>query len=622
MKSLLLHAKEFCYRPVKPAIKEYRDEVKEGEEKCFENALVVFVTVEDQDSANPKGVVSAAVDDIVKHLERVKASSVIIYPYAHLSPRLAPPHVAVKVLRLLEEELSSACKVDVHRAPFGWYKEFKLHCYGHPLAELSRTYTAPPERRSYEKKYLVLTPDGKVYEPEEFLEKADPELRILIEKEALGKELGEAENPVTRLAGKFGFEWEPYSDYGHMRYEPHAALMLEAVARYSWLVAQRLGIPVLRVHGTNMFDLSIKAVREHAELFSDRLYDIWADKKHLILRYAACHQQFAILKDYILSYRDLPLGMFEVADSYRFEQPGELLLSFRLRKFHMPDLHILTKDVDEAIKIVREKVQPVIHEEASKLGRSYVALYNVTSSFWEERFNDILEFVKRDGRPALVSIIPPLYYWVINVEYHIIDAAGRPREIATFQIDIGNAKRFGIKYVDSEDKKRHPVIIHTALIGSIERYIYMVLDTAVQEYQKGRTPSIPVWLSPIQVRVIPVKPHDEQLAFAEEVLNKLLEAGVRADIDDRDISLGRRIRDAAREWIPFIAVIGSREVETKTINLTVRKTNDRLSVTIDELLAMLRKEIKGYPLVEQTLPVRVSQRPTLAYLEKSVFSAR
>jgi threonyl-tRNA synthetase len=623
LRVLLIHAKEFSFKARERAIRqaESLDEVP-GEGK-YGNVLVVFTTVEEDDASNPDSVIEQAVNDILDVAARVKAETILIYPYAHLSQNLAPPQQALEILRSFESKLREKASptFKVARAPFGWYKEFKLYCYGHPLAELSRSYAAKtPAKPRIEKEYYILTPEGEVYKPEEYLAKADEAFRRLIEKEALGKELGEAETQINRLCAKFGFEWEPFSDYGHMRYEPHAALMVEAVSEYAWMLARKLDIPVLKVKGTNMFDLAVDAVYQHAALFGDRLYTLRADSKHLVLRYAACHQQFAMLKDYVLSYKDLPLGMFEVADSYRLEQSGEVTLCFRLRKFYMPDLHILVRNIDEAVK-VSAKLQEVIHREARKLGQEYYAVYNVTRDFWEQHRDKLLTLIRRDGKPALIAIYPAgIYYWVVNVEYHIIDAAGRPREIATYQFDVGNAKRFGIKYVDENNEERYPVIIHTALIGSVERYIYMVLDSAVKTEARGETPYIPTWMAPIQVRIIPVNPSSrEQMELAEKLASMLEDRMIRVDIDDRQLSLGRRIRDAAREWIPYIAVIGDREVKTGTVNVTVRRTNDRVSLKLEELLKLVEDDIKGYPRVQQTLPRYVSQRPSLVYLEKEAF---
>ena len=626
MRALLIHAKEFMYRVREKAINnadsldnEIRPEYR------VENGLVAFISIEEGDNGS-KSILEKFSNDVLSLAGQLKVKTIVIYPYAHLSDRLAGPLEAKEFLSELHRYLSNLAAqqgIEVVRAPFGWYKEFKLHCYGHPLSELSRGYKSEEEVsvtiHSPQKEYVVVDPSGNIYTPEEYLSKADPDLRILIEKEALGKELGEVETEISKLCSKFGFEWEPFSDYGHMRYEPHAAFIVEAVSDYAWRLARSLSFPVLKVRGTNMFDLAQPAVYEHARLFGDRLYTLSVEKKKLVLRYAACHQQFAMLRNYVLSYRDLPLGMFEVADSYRLEQSGEVSLCFRLRKFLMPDLHVLVSNIEEAMKVA-EELQSIIHREAKKLGRRYVAVYNVTRDFWENNRDMVVELIRRDGRPALIAIYPAgIYYWVVNVEYHIIDHANRPREVATFQFDIGNAKRFGIKYTDENGREKYPVIIHTALIGSIERYIYMVFDTALREEMEGRTPSLPVWLSPIQVRIIPVNPRiEKQIKYSLSVAEALEASDIRVDIDNRELGLGRRIRDAAREWIPYIVVIGDREVETNTVNVTIRKTNDRIALKVEELVQMISEETRGYPKLLSTLPRYVSKRPSLVYLEKSI----
>ncbi len=613
MRLLLIHAEYFEYRAREKAI-DQAEELDGRREGRFSNVLVVMTTVEDDDCKDPESVVERACEAVLDVFNRVRASRILVYPYAHLSPNLAPANRALEILKLFEEKLRSR-GVKVHRAPFGWYKEFSLKCYGHPLSELSRTIKPSAERRRVvEKRYLIMTPDGKIYKPEEYqFREGEEEFRILVEKEVFKKELEGGIGRVHYYLKKFGFEWEPFSDHGHMRFQPHATVIMEAVSEYAWLVAASLGIPVFRVRGTNMFSLSVEPVRQHAELFGERMYEVRMDGDRFVLRFAACHQQFSILRDWVLSYRDLPLGMFEVADSYRYEQRGELVLGFRLRKFHMPDLHILAKDLEQAkqiVLLVREK----IFEEARKLGRDYLAIYNVTQDFFEQHLDYIKELVRREGKPVLICLYPAgIYYWVINVEYIIIDEMGRPREIATWQIDVGNAKRFGIKYRDADGSEKYPVIIHTALIGSIERYIYMVFDTIARVERSGKPPTLPTWLSPIQVRIIPVS--REQLDYAMSVAKKLAERGIRVDVDDRDESLGRKIRDAGVEWIPYVVVVGEREMKTGTINVRIRREGVQKSMTLDELLKMLEEELRGYPRTPSALPMLVSKRPSLPYLQ-------
>jgi threonyl-tRNA synthetase len=604
---LTIHARSFSYRILERAIEEPEPVDQANSEGVFENTLVVFVTVEAEDSAD---IVEDASSEIISVSRQVKPSSIVLYPYAHLSSQLAPPHKAIEVLNALYSTLKQKSEVQVYKAPFGWYKSFKLECYGHPLSELSRTIvkkTQPTRKLVVEKEFYIVTPTGEVYTPDKFDYANYRELKVLVDKEVYGRELEGGENRVNYYCKKFGLEWEPMSDHGHMRYSPYAAVIVEAVSRYSWQVAQSLGIPVFRIMGTNMFNLKEKPVYEHAVLFGDRLYEVEVDSEKYVLRYAACHQQFAMLKDWVISYKDLPFGVFEVADSYRLEQRGELNLCFRLRKFYMPDLHILTKDLKEAIE-VSKTVQRQIHSEAHKAGRRYIALYNVTRDFFENNRDVLVEFIKSDDYPALVAVIPPgIYYWILNVEYHIIDNLNRPREIATFQIDIGNSKRFGITYVDEKGDKKYPVIIHTAIIGSIERYIYMVLDTAANMERAGQVPTLPVWLTPIQVRVIPVSREHNDYAYS--VARRILDEGFRVDVDDRDITLGKKIRESGVLWIPYIVVLGKREQETQTLNVRIRVANKQITLRLDEFIDMLKRECEGYPRVEPYFPMSLSKQP-------------
>ncbi|MEZ0290559.1 MAG: threonine--tRNA ligase [Sulfolobales archaeon] len=610
MRLLLIHAEEFSYRAREPAVEEYeRDVPLEG---SFRNVLVVFVSVE-RDDDKDSTIVERAALEIKNQFNAVKASVALIYPYAHLSSELAPPDIAMRILRELSERLERE-KIKSARAPFGWYKEFSLKNLGHPLAELSRTIRAGERQRpQITKSYYIIDLDGNLHDPYEY-KYEDPELRALVEKEVFKKELEKSRPRAAEYMEKFGFEWEPYSDHGHMRYEPHAATILETVAQYSWQVVRSLGIPVFRVRGTNMFDLGVRAVKEHADLFGDRLYEVSMEGgAPLVMRYAACHQQFAILKDWVMSYRDLPLGMFEIADSYRYEQRGELILGFRLRRFYMPDLHILTRDLEEAKKItllIRDK----IFEEAKKLGRSYVAIINVTRRFLDEERDYIRELVRRDGRPALVVVVPDdIYYWVINIEYNIIDSSGKPREIATFQIDIGNAERFNIRYVDESNRERYPIIIHTAIIGSLERYIYMLFDTASLREKNGQTPVLPFWVSPIQVRILPVS--SSHLGYALRVYEEISKRGFRVDVDDREESLARKMRDAGLEWAYFTVIIGDREVQTNTLTVRDRETGLQRPFTLEEFIELLERLQDDYPKVDLGMPHLLSRRPSLPYIK-------
>src|SRR5438309_4174840 len=200
-----------------------------------------------------------------------------------------------------------------------------------------------------------------------------------------------------------------------------------------------------------------------------------------------------------------------------------------------------------------------------------------------------MELVKVEKKPILLNFVPEgLYYWVPNVKYNIIDDIDRPREIGTFQIDIGNAKRFGIAYADEKGEKQFPVIIHTAVIGGLERYLFTLLDSAVRLERQGKKPMLPVWVSPTQVRIIPVA--QQFVKQGMKLLGTLEKAGVRADLDDRDDTMQSKVRDAELSWIPYTIISGEKEINTKELSIRSRADARESKSTPTTFLKRLRPE--------------------------------
>jgi len=250
----------------------------------------------------------------------------------------------------------------------------------------------------------------------------------------------------------------------------------------------------------------------------------------------------------------------------------------------------------------------VIYEEIAKLGRDYVSVYNTTRRFFEANKQYFMELAKLERKPILLNFVPDgIYYWVLNVEYHIIDELDRPREIATVQIDIGNAKRFDISYVDKNGAKQYPPIIHTALIGTVERYIFAILDSCAKMEHQGKKPQLPLWLAPTQVRIIPVT--KESLPDADGLAAKLNQARVRTDVDDSDETVEKRVREAEVFWIPYIIVVGAREKTGGQLPVRVRETGEQRKMTVEELASEVAERTAGYPFRPLTVPVHVSTRP-------------
>jgi len=605
MRILQLHSDFIEYKPIEKEGKV----VEEAEKKWqrLEELLVLFACVEVGDDET---VAKKAINEIQQTLEMLKINRILIYPYAHLSSNLAKPSDALKVVKAMEEYAKEA-GVETYRTPFGWCKQFSIAIKGHPLAEALKTITATEakvEKIAIAKKdYLILTEDGKTHSPSDYKFQEDEEkFKLLVEKEALGMELKGGEEPeYIRHMKKFGIDWETMADVGHMRYGPQASLIFDLIAEYSGHVASSIGIPVYSLKGTNMFNLDLPAVREHAELFGDRLYQVDVEKKSFVMRYAACHQQFAIIKDWQISYRHLPFGAFEVADSYRLEQSGELLLGFRVRRMNMPDLHVFCKDLNEA-KEWFLKLHKKVYEEIKALGGDYVSLYNLTSKeFFEENKGFFKQLVKLEKKPALLCFYPPgiNYYWTLNIEYHIIDKMSRPREIATVQIDVGNAERFGIKFADKEGKENYPIILHTAIIGTVERYIYTLFDLAL----KMKHPMLPLWLSPTQVRMIPVSHRFEK--DAEKIAERVEKNNIRVDVDDRSLTMQKKIREAETEWINYVVVIGQKEIDSRLLAIRDRKFEEIRQMKLEELVREIKQNMVDKPFRRSVIPRLLSKRP-------------
>ena len=610
LRLLLIHADKFEYESKEKAVKEpetLEDHAKKG---VLQDGLVVFTTVEKGDEASPENTASNAAASIEEVLGWLKTNRVMIYPYAHLSNDLAGREPAIATLRILQSKLLEK-GYEVSRAPFGWYKSFTISAKGHPLSELSRTVTPQQQARkapTLPSEYMIMDEKGDLHSPETFhYGPGMKEFESLVEKEALKKGLTGGEPRYLEYARRFGLEWESYADLGQMRFGPESDLIIQLLSDYANQVIRRIGIPILNVRGTNMFDVDVKPIKEHLELFGSRAYELDVDERTFVLRYAACFQQFSMVKDWTLSYRTLPFGTFEVADSYRMEQSGELLLSFRLRKFLMPDLHIYLKNLNEAIQVGR-KVHDRIYEEVRKIHREYVSIYNTTRSFFEKNKDLFIEMARVEKKPLLLNFVPEgHYYWVLNVEYNIIDDLDRPREIGTFQIDVGNAQRFDIHYANEKGDREYPVIIHTAVIGGLERYLFALLDSAVRMERQGKKPMLPVWVSPVHARVIPLS--KQLVKDGMTILEKLEEAGIRADLDDRDDTLQSRIRDAELSWVPYIIVFGERELRSEKLSVRTREDGKEIKTSLSELVSRIRSETQGYPSRDLTYPKLLSQRP-------------
>ncbi|HSW77405.1 MAG TPA: aminoacyl--tRNA ligase-related protein [Candidatus Chromulinivoraceae bacterium] len=442
-------------------------------------------------------------------------------------------------------------------------------------------------------KYFILKQDKKVVEIDDYLqqENINEEFACFVRREALSEILIEQSNDrpaYLQYANKLGFRWEPNADIGHVQYNYRANLMRRLVQDYARELVHDLGLPIYEVNGANMFSLNHPVVDAYASLYGDRLYQFKSGDHDVVMSYDASYPQFNLAAKKPLSYKQLPFAHFSISDCYRHEQSGEMMLLLRQRRFFMPDIHPYFKDVAEAFAWF-PKLQAKIVEAANDAERKYHVVIEIPSEeIWLEYREYIEQISDQLGADVLVNILEDGNdrYWVVNVDYKIVDQLGQAREIGCIQVDIGNAPRLNIHYIDKAGKRKHPVIIHSAIPGGIERYLYLLFD---QYEQKG----LPLWLQPAQIRLLPVG--EVFVDVCKELAKKYEKLPLRIEVDDRNINLSAKLKAAHEDLVPHKIAIGQREIDNGCIEL-------------DKLIKELVKQVEGKPFILREWPMEVSRQ--------------
>ena len=441
-------------------------------------------------------------------------------------------------------------------------------------------------------KYFILNQSKEVIAVNDYLKlpNIDSEFSRFIRREALGDILVKQSNDKPSYlahANKVGFNWEPNADIGHVQYNYKANLMRRLVQDYARQLVHELDLPIYEINGANMFSLRHPVVSAYASLYGDRLYQFKSGKSDIAMSYDASYPQFNLAHKAPLSHKQLPFAHFSLADCYRHEQSGEMMLLLRQRRFYMPDIHPYFKDIKQAFSYF-PKLQSKILESGKEANVNYQVVIEVPSEkIWQVYRNYIEEIPVSLGADVLVNIIEDGQdrYWVVNVDYKIIDQLGQAREIACIQVDIGNAPRLNIHYIDENAKSKHPVIIHSTIPGGIERYLYVLFD----RFEHG----LPIWLYPAQIRLLPVG--GEFVSVCKELVEKYKDLPLRIEVDDRSVSVSSKLKLAHEYHIPHKIVIGQQEVDNNFSEL-------------HELVKKLSEDIKGKPFIRREWPMELSKQ--------------
>ena len=650
MRILQLHVDFVEYRPIDKEIKEAEDNISK-EKKRIENTIVILMSIEKND--NDEQIINDFIKEVKVYIEKIKCNSILLYPYSHLSSNLESPKEAQIILNKIENKLKANLeKTKINRAPFGWTKELNLKIKGHPLAENSKTFIKKNESEfllnkdnmeslnksqklattslpnsnndiesnalvaedSLKSSWFILDPQGNLTPYSDYtFEKENENLNNLFNYELAKKRTVDEVPPHVKLMKKLGIaDYEPASDSGNMRFYPKGRLIKSLLERYvSKKVSQYGG---LEVETPIMYDSHHPSMESYFNRFPARQYNIKSDNKDLILRFAACFGQFLMAKDFQISYKNLPLKLYELTRySFRREKTGELVGLRRLRAFSMPDCHAFCKDMEQSKLEIMKRLDlsiSVIEEIGLSLTNDIEMAIRFTEDFYLNNKSFIKQFATKINKPILVEIWKErFFYFILKWEFNYIDNLGKASALSTDQIDIENGLRYGITFVDENGEKQNPIILHNSPSGAIERVIFALLEKSAKMMKQGKIAFLPLWLMNTQIRLIPI--NESFLEKCIEISNYFKEKEIRVDIDDREESLSKKIREAEMEWTHYIIIIGEKEVVNNIISIRDRINKSNYESTIEELIEKITNQIRNKPFLPINLPELLSNRPKI-----------
>jgi len=627
MRILLLHADFIEYQPISKEIQTAED-IPSKSSKKIDEVIVALVAVEKNDDESLTDQVGT---ELKAYGQMIKCDNLLIYPYAHLSSDLAGSSTAQSLLNSIEEKSKNLFKT-VNRAPFGWTKSFNIKIKGHPLAEQAKTIQKKSDGASSKSKsestgestalrseevlkslWYVQTVEGNLVPLNEYTFEKNSSFSKLADYEVSKKRTVVEVPPHVRLMKKLAIaDYEPSSDGGNMRYYPKGRLMKSLIESYVTKMIHEYG--GIEVETPVMYDSNHPSIHSYFNRFPARQYNIQSDNKQLFLRFAACFGQFLMAKDFQISYKQLPLKLYELTRySFRREKSGELAGLRRLRAFSMPDCHAFCKDMKQAKEEFVKRFElslRVIEGLGLSPNDDVDMVIRFTSDFYEQNKEFIKTFAARLKKPILVEMWrEKFFYFIVKWEFNFIDSLGKAAALSTDQIDVENGERYKIEFVDSDGEKKYPIILHNSPSGAVERVIFALLEKAHRDGNKGMTPALPLWLSHTQVRIIPVA--SKHTEFGEKISDELNKKNIRADIDDRELSVAKKIREAESEWVHFILVIGDKEVDGNELAVRERLSKSQYGVTLDNLIGKIKQEISDKPCMPLNLPVYLSKRPLI-----------
>ncbi|MEK6840732.1 MAG: threonine--tRNA ligase [Nanoarchaeota archaeon] len=563
MKILTLHVDYINFKPLKKALKTIADLTeKEKTGQKVGESLVVLTAVEKGDS------VEKSVGELVKNIEdiayQVKAKTVVLYPYAHLSSNLAAPELAERILVESEKELGK--KFKVVRAPFGYYKEFELKVKGHPLSELSREIRSEAGGKEKEE-------EQGDYNPKDFLH----EIR---QSKLDTSKLKENDHRI--LGQQMELFMLNQSSPGMIYWLPNGAIIYNELIKFWREEHRKLGYQETMTPLINKS--ALYKISGHWAHYKEHMFISNTEEGEYGVKAMNCPNAMVIFSSKSRSYKDLPLRISDTDRLHRYELSGTLSGLLRVRSFQQDDSHNFVSEDQIASE----------YEQIIRICDRFYGIFGMKYSFrlgtrpkkfmgdvklWNKAEDELKKILKKSGKKFTILKEDGAFYGP-KVDIIMEDSMGREWQMGTIQLDMQMPLRFGLKYIGKDNKEKTPIVIHRVIYGSLERFIAILL-----EHTNGR---LPAWLAPTQVRILSFT--DRNGPYARKIVKKLGEEilNLRIDADFRSIPIPTKVKDAELAKIPYIIVIGDKEEKKKTV--AVRVKGDKRIKTMN--LGVFAKKLK------------------------------
>jgi len=402
------------------------------------------------------------------------------------------------------------------------------------------------------------------------------------------KFLEEAEKRDHRKLGKqldlFNI-FQEEAGAGLVYYYPKGAVLRETIENFLKSEHRKRGyetVIIPHIAKANLWHTS-----GHFEYYRDNMYSLKVDEQDYVIKPMNCPGHILIFKRKLRSYRDLPIRYFELGTVYRHEKSGVLHGLLRVRGFTQDDAHIFCTHEqlkDEIIKVIdfafdMMKVFGFEYEiNLSTRPEKFVG----TKENWEHATDALINALKSKGEKYTIDEGAGVFYGP-KIDIKLKDAIGRLWQGPTIQVDFQLPERFDLTYTGVDGKEHRPAMIHRVVLGSMERFI-----GALIEHYAG---AFPVWLSPVQVVILPIA--DRHLEYASKIKNELLGSEIRVEVDDRREKIGLKIREAEMQKMPYMMIVGDKEMSSNTVSLRARHKGDVGSVKLDEFISSVKEEIAG-----------------------------